>query len=370
MTQPLPSEAQVLQALRAVVDPDLHEDIVALGFVHDVVIGDGRVAFEVRLTTPACPAKEMLQQQCREAVSALPGVATVQVRMTAQTRGGLRGVEAGSALAGVKHLVAVASGKGGVGKSTTTVNLAYALRAQGAKVGIVDADVHGPSLQHLTGVGVPTDPTGEGMRPAEVDGIPMVSMAMFVPSRRPTLLRGPRITAVIQQFLTAFAWGELDYLLIDCPPGTGDVHITLAQLAPLSGVVLVTTPQEVALLDVRKAVSMYRTLDVPLLGVIETMSGFVCPSCSDLHRIFGEGGGRRLAEEYDIPLLAEVPLDPAVMAGGERARPVVVEAPDVPASQAYLAAAGAVAARLSVLHASRGDALDTFELTWRTDVEA
>lgn len=355
----------MLEALRVVHDPDLHGDVVSLGFIRDVRVDGPAVSFELRLTTPACPARESLTEACRVAVAALPGVGSVDVRVTARTVGGLAGVDPADALGGVKHLVAVASGKGGVGKSTVAVNLAWALQAAGARVGLVDADVHGPSLQHLTGAGVPTEQREGRSLPPEVDGVAVVSMAMFVPRAQPALLRGPRVSAVVQQLLTSFAWGERDYLLVDCPPGTGDVHLTLAQVAPLTGVVLVTTPQETALLDVRKAVTMYRQLDVPILGVVETMAGFLCPSCDVLHPIFGEGGGQALADELGVPLLARVPLDPAVAAGGERARPVVVGEPDAASARALAHAAGRLAALLSVRAASPGEALDSFRLVWR-----
>jgi ATP-binding protein involved in chromosome partitioning len=363
-----PSTAAVLEALKVVIDPDLHRDVVSLGFVHDVQVSRGVVSFELRLTTPACPAKETLNRQASEAVRALEGVTRVDVRLTASTRGAPKlNDQLAASLGGVRNLIAVASGKGGVGKSATAVNLAYALAARGAKVGLLDADIYGPSVQHMTGVGAPAAKASGLMMPPERDGIRMLSMAMFVPASKPTLMRGPRIASVIQQFLTGFDWGQLDYLLIDYPPGTGDVQITLAQSVPLTGAVMVTTPQEVALIDVRKAVGMFQTLEVPVLGVIETMSGFQCSHCGTLHPIFAAGGGRRVAEEYGVPLLGQIPLDPAVVGSADAGRPVVLVQPDAPASVAYTAAAGAVAAAVSVLHAQSGQALESFELIWRPE---
>lgn len=363
-----PSTAAVLEALKVVIDPDLHQDVVSLGFVHDVQVSRGVVSFELRLTTPACPAKETLNRQASEAVRALEGVTRVDVRLTASTRGAPKlNDQLAASLGGVRNLIAVASGKGGVGKSATAVNLAYALAARGAKVGLLDADIYGPSVQHMTGVGAPAAKASGLMMPPERDGIRMLSMAMFVPASKPTLMRGPRIASVIQQFLTGFDWGQLDYLLIDYPPGTGDVQITLAQSVPLTGAVMVTTPQEVALIDVRKAVAMFQTLEVPVLGVIETMSGFQCSHCGTLHPIFAAGGGRRVAEEYGVPLLGQIPLDPAVVGSADAGRPVVLVQPDAPASVAYTVAAGAVAAAVSVLHAQSGQALESFELIWRPE---
>lgn len=358
---PPPTEAAVRDALRVVMDPDLGRDVVDAGFIHDVSIDGDAVLFELRLTTPACPVRDDLERQCREAVAALPGVASVAIRVTASTRASAA-VAGAAALRGVRHVVLVGSGKGGVGKSTATVQLARALAAAGARVAVLDADIHGPSLVAMTGADVPTEEGPDGTVPPEVDGIAVVSMGMFLTANRPTLLRGPRVTGLVRQLLTAFAWGERDYLLVDCPPGTGDVHLTLAQLAPVSGAVLVTTPQEVALADTRRAATMFRTLDVPIAGVVETMAGFLCPSCDTLHPIFGEGGGARLATDLGVPLLGRIPLDPAIVASGEQG---VALPADAPAAAAWREAGGALARRLSVLADQRGDALDQFELVWR-----
>jgi ATP-binding protein involved in chromosome partitioning len=350
----------VLDALRVVQDPDLRQDIVALGFIHGLVVEDGAVRFELRLTTPACPVKDQLRDAARAAALGVPGVLSVEVTLGARAVG--RVVSTVPALRGVRNIVAIGAGKGGVGKSTTAVQLAWALAAQGARVALLDADIYGPSLVHLTGAGEP-EALGEGlMRPAEVDGIAVVSLAQFVPASRATILRGPRISSLLQQLLTTFEWGERDYLLVDLPPGTGDVPLTLAQLVPLTGAVLVTTPQEVAVLDARRAIHLFRTLDVPLLGVVETMSGFACPCCGTVTPIFAEGGADRLAAEAGVPVLGRVPLDPAVVQGGERGRPG--EVASSAGGAAWRAAAGQLAAALSILHAGRGEGVDSFDLDW------
>lgn len=359
---------QVLSALRAVIDPDLHEDIVQLGFVKNLVIEGEHVRFEVELTTPACPVKEQLQEAARAAVEALEWVDRAEVTMTARTRGAAVQRATGAAMGGVQNILAIASGKGGVGKSTTAVNVAWALARRGASVGILDADVYGPSISHMTGADIPSE-LDELKRsiPPMVDGIKVVSMAMFVPAKRPMMLRGPRVTAILQQFVAGFSWGELDYLLVDMPPGTGDAHITLTQLLPLTGVLLVTTPQEVAVLDSRRAATMFSAVNVPVLGVVETMSGFRCGACDALHPIFEGEGGATLARELNVDLLGQIPLDPQVVVGGERARPVVVDAPNAPASEAYEAVAEQLIRRLAVRNVKADGALDHFELVWDSE---
>lgn len=364
----MPAREDVLDALRTVQDPDLSQDLVSLGFIQDLRLDGPDVAFTVELTTPACPAREALEAACRRAVEALPGVGTVSVHMTARTRGGrVASGEAAAALAGVRQVLLVASGKGGVGKSTTAVNLAYALAATGARVGLLDADVQGPSLPSLTGVGPPTEQDDAGrLVPPELDGVALLSMGMFLAAGQAAILRGPRVTGVVRQLLTSAAWGDRDYLVVDTPPGTGDVLITLAQLAPVAGAVLVTTPQDLALADVRRGAHLFREVDVPILGVVETLSGFVCTDCGSLHHLFGQGGGDRVADELGVPLLGRIPFDPAMVAGAQRGRPTVVAAPRAPASRAYTAVAGAIAARLSTLalQAEARDVLEDFELVW------
>lgn len=366
---PVPSsvnEDMIRSALSKVRDPDLHRDIISLGFVNNVSIDGGKVAFTVELTTPACPVKELLRKQCEEAVEALPGVTSVQVTMTAQTRGSsVSAPNVADTLGAIKNIIAVASGKGGVGKSTTAVNLAYALASTGSKVGILDADIYGPSVPLMTKVSNPEQMQGSHVVPPVVNGIKMISVAMFGSANNAAILRGPMAAQIIKQFLTQVAWGELDYLVIDYPPGTGDIQLTLSQMAPITAAVIVTTPQEVALIDVRKAVSMFNTLKVPVLGVVETMSYFVCDGCSKKHFIFRQSGGQRVADEHGLPLLGQIPIDPGVAEGADTGKPVVTQAGN-PASDAYNQMAGEVARHLSILHANNDDRLEHFSFEWQS----
>ena len=361
------AENSIRDALRRVIDPDLHKDIVTLGFVKRIAVSGDHVTVDVSLTTPACPVKELLKSQCEEAVKSVPGIARATINMTAETRGGPSARQEGTAasLGGVRNIIAVASGKGGVGKSTTAVNLAFALRASGSRVGLLDADVYGPSLPQMTKAGLPKRSEGQMVVPPEVDGVKVISAAMFSSAGQATILRGPMAAQIIKQFLTQVAWGDLDYLVIDYPPGTGDIQLTLSQTAPITGAVIVTTPQEVALIDVRRAINMFQTLKVPVLGVIETMSYFVCDGCTKQHDIFRRGGGARVAGEAGLPLLGEIPLDPTVAVDSDSGLPSVAHSPNSVASAAYRTAAGQVAAQLSILNSRDGAGLLTFVLDWQ-----
>ncbi len=359
------TEATILDRLRPIEDPDLHRSIVDLGFVRDIRIDGGRIRFDLVLTTPACPVKEDLRGACVRAVELLPGVEGVEVNLRAETRGAEMGDR--KALASVKNLVAVASGKGGVGKSTTAVNLAAALAREGAAVGVLDADIYGPSVPTMIRVETPPQPMDDQtIRPAQGHGLRFISMAFFMPKERAAILRGPMVSGYVAQFLGRVDWGALDYLVIDYPPGTGDIQLTLSQQAPITGAVVCTTPQEISLVDVRRAVAMFETTRVPVLGVCETMSYFVCDQCGKKHFIFRSGGGRRMAERLGVPFLGEVPLDPLVTEGGDQGRPIVIEAPESPAGRAYREIAGAVAAQLSILNVERGHYLESFSLQWKT----
>jgi ATP-binding protein involved in chromosome partitioning len=345
-------EQEVLDALRVVHDPDLHRDIVALGFVQNLRVCDGIVAFTINLTTPACPVRDQLKDQARAAVMRLPWVTEVNVEMTANTavaRG--QGVASTPLIPQVKNVVAVASGKGGVGKSTASVNLAVALSQSGARVGLLDADIYGPNLPLMMGLREKPLVEGDGqrIRPVPRYGIKLVSIGFFLDERKPVIWRGPMVHGAIQQFLRDFDWGELDYLVVDLPPGTGDAPLSLAQLIPLSGVVIVTTPQDVALQDVAKGMAMFRQLEVPVIGVVENMSYFVCPNCDTRHELFGQGGGQRIAQTFNVPFLGQVPLQPNVRTGGDEGQPVVMADPESPAARAFQAVAGAVARQVSVL---------------------
>jgi ATP-binding protein involved in chromosome partitioning len=355
---------QVLDALRHVQDPDLHRDIVSLGFVKNLAIEGGSVRFDVELTTPACPVKEDLKRQCEHMVRALPGVEAVAVNMTAQSPRGAPEKRT-ELLRDVRHVVAVASGKGGVGKSTATANLAVALANAGAKVGVLDADVYGPSMSLMFGiVRAPEINEQKKLVPVASRGIKIVSMAMFDEGEKGVIWRGPMVSQMIQNFIHNVVWGELDYLLIDMPPGTGDVQLTLTQSAPISGAVILTTPQDVSVLDAKKGLQMFRRVNVPVLGIVENMSYFVCDNCDKKHYIFRSGGGRRVAESLGVPFLGEIPLEPEVAEGGEAGTPIVERRPDSPASRAYKAIAGVVASSLSILSASGAGLLGEFDLKW------
>jgi ATP-binding protein involved in chromosome partitioning len=342
------SEESVLDSLRQIIDPDLRKDIVTLGFIRDLRIDGGDVAFTIMLTTPACPVKEEMESQAREIVGGLDGVTNVSVTMDAEVPQG-RGIKNNVAIPGVKNIIAVSSGKGGVGKSTVAVNLAVALAADGAKVGIMDADVYGPNVPLMLGTGYNQPEVVDGqLKPIEAHGIKMISMAVLVPPDKPMILRGPMLHGVVRQFLSDVNWGELDYLIVDMPPGTGDVQLSLAQLVPVQGAVLVTTPQEVSLSDVRRAVKMFEQVNVPVLGVIENMSYFIAPDTGNKYEIFGKGGGQKLADEYGLNFLGEVPLGMEVREGGDTGTPVVVSAPDSPQSAAFRHVAEEVARQVSI----------------------
>src|SRR5919202_960432 len=347
-------EQEVLDALRVVRDPDLHRDIVSLGFVQNLKIEpSGAVAFDVNLTTPACPVKDDLKAQARMAVANLPWVTDVHVTMTANTAAARGGPAANQTplIPQVKNVVAVASGKGGVGKSTTSVNLAVALSQTGAKVGLLDADIYGPNLPLMMGLKErPELRSGDGtIEPIVRYGIKLVSIGFFLDESKPVIWRGPMVHGAIQQFLRDFDWGDLDYLVVDLPPGTGDAPLSMSQLIPMSGVVIVTTPQDVALQDVAKGMAMFKQLEVPVIGVIENMSYFICPNCNEKHELFGRGGGERIAKAFAVPFLGQVPLQPNVRLGGDEGQPVVLADPDSPAAKGFGNVAGAVARQVSVL---------------------
>jgi ATP-binding protein involved in chromosome partitioning len=341
------SQDNVLAVLRTVQDPDLHKDIVTLGFVKDVKIEGGEVDFTIELTTPACPVRDQMKAEAEQKVAALPGVTAARAKMTADVKA--RGGFGRQQVPGVRNIVAVGAGKGGVGKSTTAVNLAVALAAKGARVGLMDADVYGPNIPQMLGVSdQPEVSEDKKMVPPEAHGIKLISMGMLVPPDQPIIWRGPMLHGAVQQFMRDVAWGELDYLVVDLPPGTGDVALSMAQSVPMAGAVVVTTPQGVSVSDVRKAVAMFRQLNIPVLGVIENMSYFVCGHCQERTDIFGSGGGRKMAEDLQIPFLGEVPIDTRVRSGGDEGRPIVAAAPDAPAAQAFADLAGRVAAQVSV----------------------
>jgi ATP-binding protein involved in chromosome partitioning len=342
------TEQSVLDALSQIQDPDLHKDIVTLGFIKDLKIEGGVVSFRIVLTTPACPVKEQMEGAARELVGRLPGVEAVHVKMDAEVPKG-RGLGEKVSIPGVRNIVAVSSGKGGVGKSTVAVNLAVSLALQGARVGLMDADVYGPNVPLMLGAGN-TRPEIDGNKlvPIEAYGVRLMSMAVLKPGDEPLIVRGPILHGLVKQFLTDVRWGELDYLIVDMPPGTGDVQLSLAQLVPVQGAVLVTTPQEVAVADVRRALRMFEAVAVPILGVIENMSYFIAPETGTRYNIFGEGGGEKLAEQYHVPFLGAVPLGLDVREGGDRGVPIVVGQPDSPQALAFRHVAEEVARQVSI----------------------
>jgi len=343
------SESAVLDALRTIIDPDLHKDIVELGFIKDLKIAGGDVSFRIVLTTPACPVKEQMEQLAYESVGKIEGVGSVKVTMDAEVPKG-RGVAGNMALPSVKNIIAVSSGKGGVGKSTVAVNLAVSLALDGAKVGLMDADVYGPNVPLMLGAEQKQpEVRNNQLVPIQAHGVKMISMAVLAPPDKPMILRGPMLHGIVRQFLSDVNWGELDYLIVDMPPGTGDVQLSLAQLVPVQGAVLVTTPQIVSLADVRRALKMFETVAIPVLGIIENMSYFVPPDMPEKrYDIFGAGGGSRFADEMGIPFLGEVPLGIEVRESGDKGVPVVINQPNSPQSIAFRRVAEEVAAQISI----------------------
>jgi ATP-binding protein involved in chromosome partitioning len=342
------TEEQVRAALSKVMDPDLHVDIVTLGMISEVKIDGSKVFFKLTLTTPACPVKEKIEQECREVVGALEGVETVEMESTANVaaKGKVSGKED---IAGIKQIIAITSGKGGVGKTTVSVNLAIALTQLGAKVGLLDADITGPNTPLMMGV-EEYQPVAKDNKilPAENYGVKVISMAFFVAKDTPVIWRGPMLDKAIRQFLRDVEWGELDYLLVDMPPGTGDAQLSLVQATNLAGGVIVTTPQDVALLDGRKGLAMFQQMGVPVLGFIENMSYFVCPHCSERSEIFAHGGGHELATEMNVPFLGEIPLETAVRRGGDAGQPLTYAEPDHAVSKAFRDLAQQLAAQVSI----------------------
>jgi ATP-binding protein involved in chromosome partitioning len=358
----------VLAALRGVKDPQTQQDIVTLGLVRDLAVEGDRVAFTLAFTSQPPPSRVTLHSMATKLVGQMPGVRDVQVRMGggaaapahSHAHGHAHGQAQAPAPGGrpapspdlipeVRHTIAVSSGKGGVGKSTVAVNLAAALRKTGATVGIIDADVYGPDVPMMLGARGRPGMFENRIIPVEAHGIKMMSIGLLVQEREALVWRGPMIHSFIQQMLKDVSWGALDYLVFDMPPGTGDAQLSLSQVLPLSGVVMVTTPQNVALLDVRKALGMFQRLNVPILGVVENMSEFACPHCGKHTAIFGDAGGQRIAEEYGVPLLARIPLEPETRVAGDEGTPITLRRPDSAQARAFGDLARAVERRLEEL---------------------
>jgi ATP-binding protein involved in chromosome partitioning len=337
----------VIEAMRTVQEPELGRDLIALDMVKNVVIDGSALSMTIELTTPACPLKDEIERTTNAALGAI-GATAIDITWGAMVRRS-QPRQAEQLVPGVKNIIAVASGKGGVGKSTVSVNLAVALAQAGASVGLLDADITGPNIPLMMGLeGQPKASANNKITPLERYGVKAISIQFFVPEGQPIVWRGPLVGGAIQQFLRDVDWGELDYLVIDLPPGTSDAQLTLAQAVPISGAVLVTTPQEVALADVGKALAMFQRMSVPVLGLVENMTAFVCPHCNEVTELFGRGGGERFAAAHDLEYLGGIPLDITVRQGGDVGVPAVAQREPGPAARAMTSIAQAVAARMSV----------------------
>lgn len=341
---------QVLTSLKKVVDPELHKDIVSMGMIKDLSINDSKVAFTLELTTPACPFNSDIERDVRAAISQL-GVKELNLKVTARVMEG-RAVSMDELLPGVRNIVAVASGKGGVGKTTVAVNLALSLAKTGAKVGLLDADIYGPSVPLMMGLKASPEVTNNKIQPPEVEGVKVISMGFFYEqSQQAGIYRGPIVSGIVKQFLTDVNWGELDYLIIDLPPGTGDAPLTIAQTIPITGILIVTTPQDVAMNVAVKAIGMFNKLNVPIIGVVENMSYLQCPHCNEQIYLFGQGGGKRISDDFKIPFIGEIPLHPSIREGSDTGKPSVVSEPESVQSHAFSKAAKLIAGRISVIAA-------------------
>jgi len=341
----------ILSALRAVKDPDLHRDIVALNFVKDVMIEGNNVSFKIELTTPACPVKDDMKAQAEQVVrSTFPEVTNVNVIMTASVTQ-RSNVPPTPLLTGVKNTIAVASGKGGVGKSTVAVNLAVALAREGARVGLIDCDIYGPSIPLMFNINEKPMLHNQKLVPLEKYGVKVMSIGFLIDSTQAVIWRGPMASGAVKQFLTDVNWGDLDYLVFDLPPGTGDIQLTLVQQIPLSGAVIVTTPQEMSLADARRGMAMFQKVNVPILGVVENMSYFVSAS-GERENIFDNGGGKRVAEQFKVPFLGEIPIYTKIRVGSDSGRPIVDSEPASDPAKIFLTIARNLAAQISISNLS------------------
>lgn len=341
---------QVLTILKTVVDPELHKDIVSMGMIKDLAIHDGRVAFTLELTTPACPFNSDIEQDVRNAIANI-GVKDLDLKITARVMEG-RAVSMDELLPGVKNILAVASGKGGVGKTTVSVNLSLALARTGAKVGLLDADIYGPSVPLMLGLKKAPEVINNKIEPAFSEGVKCISMGFFYEqSQQAGIYRGPIVSGIVKQFLTDVNWGQLDYLIIDLPPGTGDAPLTLAQTIPVTGIIIVTTPQDVAMNVAVKAIGMFNKLNVPIVGVIENMSYMQCPHCHEQMHVFGKGGGQKVSEQFNIPFLGEIPLHAHIMEGSDFGKPVVISDPESMQAHIFSKVAKVIAGKVSIIAA-------------------
>ena len=346
------TQEQIVEALKKVQDPELHRDIVSLGMVKNLAVNDGKVTFTVELTTPACPLRESIDADCKKTLAGIPGVSAVEINFGAQVRGSKSGAGQTDLLPTVKNVVLVAAGKGGVGKSTVAANLAVALKMHGAATGLLDADIYGPSVPMMMGV------KGEANKievngaykiaPPLAHGLPVMSIGFFLDPDQAVIWRGPMLGKALHQLMADVHWGELDYLVVDMPPGTGDVQITFSQQLKVSGALLVATPQDVALADVIRAKSMFDKVMIPIVGIIENMSYFICDGCGKNHEIFSRGGAQRAAERFNIPYLGEIPITPALREGGDKGIPILIQEPKSEVSKRFLEIAARLAGQLSI----------------------
>ncbi len=343
------SPQEVLEALRGVQEPELHQDLVSLQLIKDVAVSDSTVSLTVLLAMPGSPSKDEIEKAVREKLTGLPEVRDVRIQWETVIPQA-RGTSDKPPLPGIKNIVAIGSGKGGVGKTTVAVNLAVGLSWMGASVGLLDADVYGPNVPLMMGASGSPHSVENRILPLEQYGLRLMSMGFLNPGDKPVIWRGPMLHSVMQQFLKNVEWGELDYLVIDLPPGTGDVQLSLIQTVPVTGAVVVTTPSDVSLDDARKAIQMFNQVKVEVLGIVENMSFMVCPHCKERVDVFGYGGGRRVAERYGVPFLGELPLNPEVRIGGDTGMPVVLRGEHDPLAKAFLDIDRRVAARLSLLN--------------------
>ncbi len=341
---------QVLEKLSTVIDPDLKKDIVSMGMIKDLELNDGNLKFTLELTTPACPFNVEIEDDVRKAIADITELKNFDLKVTAKVMEG-RSLEDDTGMSTVKNIIGVASGKGGVGKSTVSLNLALALSEAGAKVGLLDADIYGPSIPLMLGMKDGSMEVEDNkLQPADSHGLKVVSFGFFADqSNQAAIYRGPIISGILKQFLVDTNWSELDYLIVDLPPGTGDIPLTLAQTIPITGILVVTTPQDVASHVAVKAVSMFEKLNVPIIGVVENMSHFICTKCDEKHYIFGEGGAKAISEQFNMPFLGEVPLNSGIMSGSDLGEPIMISNPDSPSAEAFRKSAKNIAAQCSII---------------------
>jgi len=352
------NENDVLNALRGVVDPDLKTDIVSLGMIKDLKVVDGKVSFTLELTTPACPYNKEIEEGARRAVESIPGVKEVEMKVTARVWSAMPLTSVSQDFSSVKNVVAIASGKGGVGKTTVAINLACGLAMSGAKVGLVDADIYGPMIPKIVNIIQPPRMVGKKIEPARIVlGIKVMSIGLFVDDNTAVIWRGPLVASAVKQLLTDAEWGDLDYLIVDLPPGTGDASLTLAQSIPLTGVVIVTTPQVASTIIAAKALRMFRRLGIPIIGIVENMSYYICPECGSRSRLFAGEETEKMAAELDVPVVGRIPFVPEVSEYHDRGTPIVLAKPSSPASKSFREMANTIASRISIIaHESKLEA--------------